>query len=132
MSDAITNSSEDDTSQLIKCAAIYMISGPVCRYFSSRHVFPLIFSISLMQRRQASTTLIVFHYKDSHNMRRIFSSLFSSPESLLQVMSQQEIIEAVEDGDRIIIDQDGNASVNFKSKAVREDFLRHVTALKRA
>ncbi|KKY88508.1 MULTISPECIES: hypothetical protein [Leclercia] len=65
-------------------------------------------------------------------MRRIFSSLFSSPESLLQVMSQQEIIEAVEDGDRIIIDQDGNASVNFKSKAVREDFLRHVTALKRA
>jgi len=47
-------------------------------------------------------------------------------------MSQQEIIEAVEDGDRIIIDQDGNASVNFKSKAVREDFLRHVAALKRA
>lgn len=31
-------------------------------------------------------------------MRRLFTSIFSSPESLLQVMSQQEIIEAVEDG----------------------------------
>ena len=49
-------------------------------------------------------------------MRRLITSIFSSPESLLQVMSQQEIIEAVEDGDRIIIDQDGNASVNYKSK----------------
>jgi len=66
------------------------------------------------------------------DMKRVFLSLFSSPESLLQVMSQQEIIEAVEDGDRIIIDQDGNASVNYKSNEVRQDFLRHVNALKRA
>ncbi|HFZ8994634.1 TPA: hypothetical protein ACIPUI_001760 [Citrobacter freundii] len=65
-------------------------------------------------------------------MRRLFMSIFSSPESLLQVMSRQDIIEAVEDGDRIIIDQDGNASVNFKSREVRQDFLRHVNALKRA
>jgi len=65
-------------------------------------------------------------------MRRLITSIFSSPESLLQVMSHQEIIEAVEDRDRIIIDQDGNASVNYKSKEVREDFLRHVNALKRA
>lgn len=65
-------------------------------------------------------------------MHRFLTSIFSSPESLLQVMSHQEIIEAVEDGDRIIIDQDGNASVNFKSREVREDFLRHVNALKRA
>jgi len=65
-------------------------------------------------------------------LKRLFLSIFSSPESLLQVMSQQEIIEAVEDGDRIIIDQDGNASVNFKNREVREDFLRHVNALKRA
>ena len=36
------------------------------------------------------------------------------------------------DGDRIIIDQDGNASVNYKSNEVRQDFLRHVNALKRA
>ncbi len=65
-------------------------------------------------------------------MKRLFLSLFASPESLLQVISHQEIIESVEDGDRIIIDQDGNASVNFKSREVREDFLRHVNALKRA
>ncbi|EMK5831973.1 hypothetical protein I6M88_11915 [Citrobacter sedlakii] len=65
-------------------------------------------------------------------MKRLFMSILSSPESLLQVMSHQEIIEAVEDGDRIIIDQDGNASVNFKSREVQHDFQRHVNALKRA
>ncbi|MCT4715323.1 hypothetical protein MUA01_10085 [Enterobacteriaceae bacterium H18W14] len=65
-------------------------------------------------------------------MRRFFMSIFSSPESLLQVMSHQEVVESVEDGDRIIIDQDGNASVNFKSREVRQDFLRHVNTLKRA
>jgi hypothetical protein len=59
-------------------------------------------------------------------------SIFASPESLLEVMSRQDIIESVEDGDRIIIDMDGNASVNFKSDEVRQDFLRHVNALKRA
>ncbi|EJP6419193.1 TPA: hypothetical protein LUX75_003007 [Enterobacter hormaechei subsp. xiangfangensis] len=65
-------------------------------------------------------------------MKHLLMTLFSSPESLLQVMNHQEIIEAVEDGDRIIIDQDGNASVNYKSHEVRQDFLRHVNALKRA
>ncbi|EKS6544102.1 hypothetical protein ACV4P1_002122 [Enterobacter hormaechei] len=65
-------------------------------------------------------------------MKHLLMTLFSSPESLLQVMSHQEIIEAVEDGDHIIIDQDGNASVNYKSHEVRQDFLRHVNALKRA
>nr|MBK4233780.1 hypothetical protein [Enterobacter hormaechei] len=65
-------------------------------------------------------------------MKHLLMTLFSSPEPLLQVMSHQEIIEAVEDGDRIIIDQDGNASVNYKSHEVRQDFLRHVNALKRA
>jgi hypothetical protein len=59
-------------------------------------------------------------------------SIFASPESLLEVISRQDIIESVEDGDRIIIDMDGNASVNFKSGEVRQDFLRHVNALKRA
>ena len=84
-----------------------------------------------MQTRQSSSRLILFIHKDAC-MKRFFLSLFSSPESLLQVMSQQEIIEAVEDGDRIIIDQDGNASVNYKSNEVRQDFLRHVNMLKRA
>ncbi len=65
-------------------------------------------------------------------MKHLLMTLFSSPESLLQVMSHQEIIEAVEDGDRIIIDQDGNASVNNKNHEERQDFLRHDNALKRA
>ncbi len=65
-------------------------------------------------------------------MFRLIMSIFASPESLLEVMSRQDIIESVEDGDRIIIDRDGNASVNFKSDEVRQDFLRHVNALKRA
>lgn len=65
-------------------------------------------------------------------MFRLIMSIFASPESLLEVMSRQDIIESVEDGDRIIIDMDGNASVNFKSDEVRQDFLRHVNALKRA
>ncbi|ANG91940.1 hypothetical protein LZP96_04240 [Enterobacteriaceae bacterium 155047] len=65
-------------------------------------------------------------------MSRLMMSIFSSPESLLQVMSHQEIIEALEDGDRILIDQDGNVSVNIKSREVQEDFHRHVNALKRA
>ena len=87
--------------------------------------------ISLRQIHRSSSRLILFIHKDAR-MKRLFLSLFSSPESLLQVMSQQEIIEAVEDGDRIIIDQDGNASVNYKSNEVRQDFLRHVNMLKRA
>ena len=48
-------------------------------------------------------------------MKHLLMTLFSSPESLLQVMSHQEIIEAVEDGDRIIIDQD---KLNFMHKMV--------------
>lgn len=54
------------------------------------------------------------------------------PGILVAGYESPEIIEAVEDGDRIIIDQDGNASVNYKSNEVRQDFLRHVNALKRA
>ncbi|WP_096148900.1 hypothetical protein [Enterobacter hormaechei] len=65
-------------------------------------------------------------------MKNLLMALLSSPASLSQAMSHQEIIEVVEDGDCIIIDQDGNASVNYKSNEVRQDFLRHVNALKRA
>jgi len=104
--------------------------GFVGRVRRSRHP-ALTFRISLRQIRRSSSRLILFIQKDAR-MKRFFLSLFSSPESLLQVMSQQEIIEAVEDGDRIIIDQDGNASVNYKSNEVRQDFLRHVDTLKRA
>lgn len=63
-------------------------------------------------------------------MFRFLSSLFSSPESLLQVMSQQDMQESIQDGDRIIIDEDGNASVNPLSPEVQRDFARHVETLK--
>ncbi|ORM71437.1 hypothetical protein HA48_15760 [Pantoea wallisii] len=63
-------------------------------------------------------------------MFRFLISLFSSPESLLQVMSRQDIRESIQDGDRIIIDEDGNASVNPLSPEVQQDFLEHVNTLK--
>lgn len=65
-------------------------------------------------------------------MLRLVRALFSSPESLLQVMSSDEIEESIEEGARIIINEDGGAMVNTGSPAVREDFERHVNALKRA
>lgn len=61
---------------------------------------------------------------------RYFTSLFSSPESLLQVMSRQDIRESIQEGDRIIIDEDGNASVNPLSPQVQQDFANHVKRLK--
>lgn len=59
-----------------------------------------------------------------------FTSLFSSPESLLQVMSRQDIRESIQEGDRIIIDEDGNASVNPLSPQVQQDFADHIKRLK--
>lgn len=64
-------------------------------------------------------------------MLRFFLTLFSSPESLLQVMSKRDIAESIEGGERILIDDDGSASVNICSPEVREDFARHVATLKR-
>lgn len=65
-------------------------------------------------------------------MKKMLHSLFSSPDKLLQVMSHGEMIDAIEDGDRIIVDTDGNTSVNMNCKEVQDDFKRHVEALKRA
>ncbi|WAT02590.1 hypothetical protein [Rouxiella chamberiensis] len=65
-------------------------------------------------------------------MRKFIFSIFSSPESLLQVMSKRDVEEAIQDGERIIIDEDGITSVNINSKEVKEDFARHVQALRRA
>jgi hypothetical protein len=103
----------------------------VGRVRRSRHP-ALFFQFNLKANLSIFFQAYSFKFIRMPDMKRVFLSLFSSPESLLQVMSQQEIIEAVEDGDRIIIDQDGNASVNYKSNEVRQDFLRHVNALKRA
>lgn len=61
---------------------------------------------------------------------RYFTYLFSSPESLLQVMSRQDIRESIQEGDRIIIDEDGNASVNPLSPQVQQDFADHIKRLK--
>ncbi|MEG3135931.1 hypothetical protein SC206_20440 [Rouxiella sp. T17] len=64
-------------------------------------------------------------------MRKFIFSIFSSPESLLQVMSKRDVEEAIQDGERIIIDEDGITSVNVNSKEVKDDFARHVQALRR-
>ncbi|MBK0091047.1 hypothetical protein [Erwinia sp. S59] len=63
-------------------------------------------------------------------MFSFISSLFNSPESLLQVMSQDDMKESIQEGDRIIIDEDGNASVNPLSPKVQRDFSHHVKTLK--
>lgn len=65
-------------------------------------------------------------------MLRFIRSLFSSPESLLEVLSVRDIEESIEEEERILIDQDGGASVNLGAPEVHEDFARHVNALKRA
>ena len=61
---------------------------------------------------------------------RYFTSLFSSPESLLQVMSRQDIRESIQVGVVIIIYDYGNASVNPLSPQVQQDFANHVKRLK--
>jgi len=58
------------------------------------------------------------------------ASLFGSPEALLQVMTRQDIQESIQEGDRIIIDEDGNASVNPLSPEVQRDSAHHVSTLK--
>ena len=65
-------------------------------------------------------------------MRKLLRSLFASPDKLLQVMSHSEIQDSIEDGDRIVVDADGNTSVNIHCQQVQDDFKRHVDALKRA
>ncbi|WES70456.1 hypothetical protein [Superficieibacter sp. HKU1] len=63
---------------------------------------------------------------------RWFRSLFTSPEKFLQVINHHDIEESIEDGERILVDDDGNATVNVHCRAVQDDFDRHVNALKRA
>lgn len=65
-------------------------------------------------------------------MLKLMRSLFTSPEKLLQVMSQDDVQDSIDDGDRIVIDENGSAMVNIHSKEVQKDFARHVQALKRA
>jgi len=64
-------------------------------------------------------------------MLKSIKQLFTSPERLLNVIDRNKVQESIEEGERIIIDEDGNASVNIHCPAVVEDFARHVEALKR-
>jgi predicted ABC-class ATPase len=63
-------------------------------------------------------------------MLKMIISVFSSPERLLNVMSRSDMEEAREEGERILIDEDGAASVNLCSNDVKADFSRHVQSLK--
>jgi len=47
-------------------------------------------------------------------------------------MSHQDMQDAKEEGERILIDEDGGASVNLRSSEVQQDFARHVAALRDA
>lgn len=49
----------------------------------------------------------------------------------MNVIDRRHVEDAIEDGERIVIDEDGNAGVNINCPAVMEDFSRHVEALKR-
>jgi len=60
----------------------------------------------------------------------MIASVFTSPERLLNVMSRNDLQEAKDDGERILIDEDGAASVNLQSGEVHDDFARHVAMLR--
>ncbi|WP_337012182.1 hypothetical protein [Pantoea sp. AS142] len=63
-------------------------------------------------------------------MFKVFKSVFASPEKFLQIMTRQDINDSIAEGERIIIDENGNISVNTLSEDVHEDFARHVNTLK--
>lgn len=55
---------------------------------------------------------------------------FSSPEKLLSGLSRSDIDDLYEEGERVIINEDGGASVNTLCREVQEDFARHVATLR--
>lgn len=63
-------------------------------------------------------------------MLKFVKSLFASPDKFLQIMTRQDINDSIAEGERIIIDENGNISVNTLSEEVHEDFARHVNTLK--
>lgn len=65
-------------------------------------------------------------------MLSMIKHFFSSPEKLLNVMSRSDMQEAKDEGERILIDEDGAASVNLCSREVQQDFARHVAVLRNA
>lgn len=63
-------------------------------------------------------------------MFRFMTSIFKSPEKLLSDMSCSDMNDALEEGERIIINADGAAAVNFQAREVHENFAVHVSRLK--
>lgn len=56
--------------------------------------------------------------------------LFASPEKLLQTLMLNKSPEGERAEDRIIIDEDGNVSINVNFPAVYDKYMHHVAALK--
>jgi predicted ABC-class ATPase len=109
----------------------------VGKFASLKDSYGLILKTVILKANVSAEKMIIsfmpyslFLYGEPARMLRFFVSLFSSPESLVQVMSQQDMKESIQEGDRIIIDEDGNASVNPLSPDVQRDFLQHVKTLK--
>lgn len=59
-------------------------------------------------------------------MLNVIMRVFSSPERFLGLFSANDMQETIEEGERIIIDENGIASVNPSNEQVQEDFTRHV------
>jgi len=59
-------------------------------------------------------------------MLKIVMRVFSSPERFLGLFSANDIQETLDEGERIIIDENGVASVNPANEQVQQDFTRHV------
>ncbi|GAB2940988.1 hypothetical protein [Hafnia psychrotolerans] len=59
-------------------------------------------------------------------MLKIFMRVFSSPENFLGLFSANDIQETLEEGERIIIDENGTVSVNPSNEQMQQDFTRHV------
>jgi len=59
-------------------------------------------------------------------MFRILLQIFSSPEQFLGLFSAADIENTLEEGERILIDENGTASVNPANEEMQKDFTRHV------
>lgn len=59
-------------------------------------------------------------------MFKIMLQIFSSPEKFLGLFSAADMEDTIEEGERILIDENGTASVNPANQDMRKDFDRHV------
>lgn len=55
--------------------------------------------------------------------------LFASPQNLFAASDAQRDA-AIEEEERLMIDEDGNAAINLDCPEVEQDFLQHVAQLK--